>query len=120
MDENPGILRVPMSRVAGFEDADELSLDIDSEMVRRQRAEKFRDWLGTAIPKRLQQQVCFVDYTVFQDIKIDNPYFYLVTPTEEVQRSYQDAVTNLIQGVHNQQDCFSVAFHPEFVGIDQP
>ena len=119
MAENLGILRLPMSRVVGFEDAGDLRLDIESETVRRQRAEMFRDWLAIAIPKRLRGQVCFVDYTVFQDTKIDNPYFYLVTPTEEVQHHYREAVKNLIQGAGDQQDCFSVAFHPEFVGVVQ-
>jgi hypothetical protein len=116
--DDKGILRVPMASILGLEDAvEDPSLDVDNEGARQRRAEIFRDWLGEAIPERLKEYVCFVDYTVFQDAKIKNPYFYLVAPTQNTKEQYQAVVEKLVEGTDQQKDCFSVAYHPEFVGI---
>lgn len=117
-DSGDGIRRIPIDSIVGFEETSEdLSLDVGSEVVQDRKARAFKAWLRKAIPRGLKPYVCFVDYTVFQDPKLDYPYFYLVAPTEETKDHYQRCVEQLIGGTPDQPDCFSVAYHPEFVGI---
>lgn len=112
------IQRVPMDGIVGFDDTDEtLSLNVDDPAQREHRAQSFRDWLVRALPEPLKEYICFVDYTVFQDPKVNSPYFYLVSPSENTTKNYRRCVENLVEGGGDTQDCFSVAYHPDFVGI---
>jgi len=115
------ICHLPMTRIdVGFEDTRENSNGgIETEADRLSRANRFRDLLKLILPERLQEYVCFVDYAVFQDAKIQDPYFYLVSPAKKTKDQYQLAVDKLVRGTNEQRDCFSVAYHPEFVGIKQ-
>lgn len=96
---------------------DDPDLNIESKEVRQRRAELFRDWLKAALPQAIKEYVCFVDYTVFQDAKIQHPYFYLVSPSNQTIGQYKAAVEKLVAGTNEDKDCFSVAYHPDFVGI---
>jgi hypothetical protein len=107
MEIDAGLMELP----------DDPDLNIDSEEVRQRRAELFRNWLQDALPQALKGHVCFVDYTVFQDAKIQHPYFYLVSPTSQTIAQYKAAVERLVAGTNEEKDCFSVAYHPDFVGI---
>lgn len=122
-DEN-GIHRVAMSLIdLAFRDeteAEEKELrETDETSQRKQRAFEFSRWLD-AVLGDLRQEVCFVDYTVFQDPKDENPYFYLVSPNTDTTNRYRNAVKELVEGNEGEEDCFSVAFHPHFVGVSQP
>jgi len=118
------ILRLSMPNIdAGLEEPlDDPNPNIGSEEVRLRRAVLFRDWLITkgALPEDLREYVCFVDYTVFQDAKIEHPYFFLVSPTRETRDQYTAAVERLVGRTNEDRDCYSIAYHPEFVGIMTP
>lgn len=122
-----GIVPVKMEEIdVAFKEAPE-SPDPDVETETNTKPEaaglavEFKKWLSLALRDvqglDLAGSVCFVDYTVFQDAKTRNPYFYLVSPTIETKNHYLSAVKELVEGEGGQEDCFSVAFHPDFVGI---
>jgi hypothetical protein len=121
-NDDKGILRQSMVTIdVGFQEQQgNPSLDLKDEAIGEnqaaERADEFRTWLEGALGE-LQGNVCFVDYTVFQDPKVKNPYFYLVSPTIETKERYVAAVKELVEGTDGKDDCFSVAFHPNFVGI---
>lgn len=102
---------------AGLKEPPDINdLDMDKEADRREGANRFRGWLQGAL-EGFTEYLCFVDYTVFRDAKIPRPYFYLVAPSAETIAQYTSAVKQLVGGAGGQKDCFSVAYHPDFVGV---
>jgi hypothetical protein len=105
----------PLTELLGRDPGSGLSLNISDSGVRQQRAEAFGQWVQISLGA-LKESVCFVDYLVFQDLKLEHPYFYVVAPSHEAHVAYTDAVKSLVEGAPEQLDSYSVAFHPDFVG----
>jgi hypothetical protein len=119
--QDKGIYSLPMSQIdVAFQDerggGRSTEADLGDADQAKSYAVEFREWLNDALGD-LKHVICFVDFTVFQDPKIQNPYFYLVSPRAETTARYVQAVKELVEGKDGSEDCFSVAFHPDFVGI---
>lgn len=122
-DQGDGIHRQAMSRIdPAFKQEKDGGRSTEADLGEAEQAKayavEFRLWLDVVLGS-LKDVICFVDFTVFQDPKIQNPYFYLVSPSDETTRRYVAAVRELVEGegTSGSEDCFSVAFHPDFVGI---
>jgi hypothetical protein len=117
-DQDKGIYILPMSLVdKAFQQEKDGGRSTEADLGEAEQAKAkaldFRRRLDVALGD-LKEVICFVDYTVFQDPNFPNPYFYLVSPLAETTARYRTAVTELVE---REDESFSVAFHPDFVGI---